>query len=122
MFNAKNNAETTLAQSLGLSDTVAYFFDGSKLPSEDFLITVEDEIIFVKTNINDVGYNLIRGCENTAPAQHASGTKVECLFTAGMYDNLRFYIDQGESPDYAGIKYRLVVIDGEAFMEVVDNG
>lgn len=30
------------------------------------------------------------------------------------------YEDEGTDPEFAGVKYRLVVIDGEAFMEVVE--
>ncbi len=36
------------------------------------------------------------------------------------YADPHFYEDEGEDPEWAGVKYRLVMIDGEPFMEVVD--
>lgn len=35
------------------------------------------------------------------------------------YATPHFYKDEGEDPEWAGVKYRLVMIDGEPFMEVV---
>ena len=31
------------------------------------------------------------------------------------------YFDEGEDPDYIGIKYKLVVIDGQPYLEVIES-
>ena len=36
------------------------------------------------------------------------------------YAQPHLYEDEGEDPDWTGVKYRLVMINGEPFMEVVD--
>ena len=74
-----------------------------------------------------------RGVEGTAQAW-ANGSYIACVFTAEAYKRLKeniedhlseyaqphMYEDEGEDPDWAGVKYRLVMINGEAFMKVVE--
>jgi len=74
-----------------------------------------------------------RGVEGTAQAW-ANGSYIACVFTAEAYKRLKeniedhlseyaqphMYEDEGEDPDWTGIKYRLVVVDGEAYLEVVE--
>jgi hypothetical protein len=36
------------------------------------------------------------------------------------YATPHIYEDEGTNPDYTGVKYRLVMIDGKPYMEVVE--
>lgn len=38
------------------------------------------------------------------------------------YESPHLYEDEGDNPDWVGVKYRIVMVNGEAYMEVVDNG
>ncbi len=74
-----------------------------------------------------------RGVEGTAQAW-ANGSYIACVFTAEAYKRIKeniedhlseyaqphLYEDEGEDPDWTGVKYRLVVVDGEAYLEVVE--
>jgi len=120
ILKAANNAETTLAQNIDSSTTSFLVADGSFFPDSMFVVTIDEEIMLVGTRNGNTFSDVTLGYENTTAASHSSGAKVENRFTAGTYELLRQYIDEGEDPDYTGVKYRLVMINGEPFMEVVD--
>lgn len=121
ILKAANNAKTTLAQSINSSVTSFSVADGSGFPADGpFMVTIDDEIMLVGERNGNTFSGILRGQEGTTAAAHSSGAKVENRFTAGTYELLRQYIDEGEDPDWAGVKYRLVMINGEAFMKVVE--
>ena len=55
-------------------------------------------------------YNDLINKPNLEPPQPVSPNPDEILYT-----------DKGSDPEWAGVKYRLVMINGEAFMEVVES-
>jgi hypothetical protein len=121
-LNASNRAKTTLAQAINPTATTFIVADTSIFPDAPFLVTVEDEIMEIGevSKATDTFSEVLRGREGTTAADHPEGASVENRFTAGMFNDLRIYEDEGENPDYAGTKYKLVMINGEPFMEVVE--
>lgn len=119
-LNAANNAETTLASAISSSSTSLTVASGAAFPAAPFLISIDDEIIEVGAKNGNTFSDLLRGREGTTAASHNQAAKVENRFTAGMHDDLRTYLDLAESGDFLGVKYRLVVIDGEAYLEVIE--
>lgn len=118
-LKAANNAKTTLSQDINATATSFNVADGTLFPDAPFLASVDDEIMEIGAKSVNTFSSVLRGQEGTTAASHLSGANVENRFTAGAYEELRRYIDEGENPDWVGVKYRLVMIDGEPFMEVV---
>lgn len=101
-----NNAKTTLASQLGISDTALVVADGSKFPNpglnQYFLVTVElgtqIEILMITARsgntftiggLVDVGNTVAgRGQEGTSAQSFASGAKVECRVTRATLDRM----------------------------------
>lgn len=118
-LKAANNAKTTLSQDINATATSFNVADGTLFPDAPFLASVDGEIMEIGAKSVNTFSSVLRGQEGTTAANHLSGANVENRFTAGAYEELRRYIDEGENPDWVGVKYRLVMIDGEPFMEVV---
>lgn len=138
-LQAANNAGSTLAAGMTDVATSLQVADASSFPSAPFMITIEDEILEV-TEVAGTIFTVLRAQESTTAAAHNSGARVENLWTAGMYAELETsagaqakvdahtgdyeaphkYEDEGTDPEYDGVKYRLVVINGEPFLEVVE--
>lgn len=95
--------------------------DGSVFPAEQFLITVNDEIMLVGSRSGNTFSNISRAQEGTVASAHERESAIENKFTAGTYEDLIIYIDEGNDPDYIGIKYKLAMINGEPFMKVIET-
>lgn len=88
-INAANNARTTLAQTVGTSDTTIYVQDVSPFPSPPFRITVDNEIMEVTAvNSTTKSFTVLRAQEGTAATSHSIGAAVENRWTAGTYAEL----------------------------------
>ena len=88
-LNVKNRAESTLASGISDSDlslTVATG-EGVKYPASNFMITIEDEILFCSSRSTDV-LTVVRAQEGTAAAAHSADMAVELRITAGVVQNL----------------------------------
>lgn len=88
LLNQKNFAagETipTLASGIGSADAsfTCATGTGSAFATDNFEITVDQEIIFVASRTGDVCSGLVRGAEGTTPATHLAGAQVNAFITA----------------------------------------
>lgn len=84
-----NNAITTLATSLGPSDTSIQVVSAASFPkpgpNEYFRVTIDNgvdiEVIFVFDVVGDTFLNCVRGQEGTTPKNFLPGTEIECRVT-----------------------------------------
>ena len=109
MYNAANNAVTTLAASIAAADTSLTVADASAFPAPPFLVTLQTgnhvEIIRVDSVSGTTFGDLQREYEDTtALATWDAGTVVENRFTAGTYHALRtdYNLDGGRSDTVYG--------------------
>ena len=65
------------------------------------------------------GYDTYYPKTKAGLVEFADGTTVEAH--KADYAQPHLYEDEGEDPDWAGVKYRIVMIDGQMFMEVVES-
>lgn len=89
-LNVANNAESTLAGGItadAVSLTVATG-GGAKFPSENFHITIEDEILKCTSRSGDV-FSVARAQEGTQAAAHNAGAKVQLRLTAAIITELQ---------------------------------
>jgi len=110
MLYIKNNARSTLALSIGASDTslTVASGEGLKFPSlTPFRITIDNEIIEVGAVSGDTFTSLTRGVEGTTAAAHALGAVVELRITAELVDQWRFTQQNAQT----GTSYTLVLSD-----------
>ena len=61
----------------------------------------------------------IGGTDELSPADIGAASKVELDAHKADYISPHQYLDEGTDLDWVGVKYRLVMIDGEVFMEVI---
>ena len=104
-LNVKNRAETTLASGITDSDlslTVATG-EGAKLPDDNFMITIEDEILFCSGRSTDV-LTVVREQEGTTASAHAGGVAVELRVTAGVIQGLERGCGQTNFETLSGAK------------------
>jgi hypothetical protein len=88
MLKAANNAQSALAQAIDATATSFSVVDGSSFPTDNFLISADDEIMLVGARSGNTFSSVTRGHEGTTAAAHVSGTAVENRFTAGTYTQL----------------------------------
>lgn len=86
-LNAKNNAETVLAQAVSESDTEFVVEDAGALPDVPFRLSVEDEIVEVSA-VDGNTLTVERAVEDTQAGNYGAGTAVKSRLTAGMYGKL----------------------------------
>ena len=101
MLNVKNNAESTLAEGISDKDlelTIATG-DGSKFPSSNFHITIDNEIVLCTGRTGDV-FTIERGKEDTTPAHHLAGSTIELRITAEIINQIKEEIDKKVSGSY----------------------
>jgi len=55
---------------------------GAQFPGDDFVVTIDNEIIFVGSRSGDVCSSLTRGYEGTSASGHSSGAPVQAFVTA----------------------------------------
>lgn len=89
VLKAKNNARTTLKQSVTPLSIKLYVGDVSVFPEPPFLVTVDKEIMKVVSvdKTNNVLY-VLRAQEGTNAVSHIKGALVENRFTAGTLESL----------------------------------
>lgn len=92
-LNAKNNAETVLAQAVSESDTEFVVEDAGALPDVPFRLSVEDEIVEVSAVDGNV-LTVERAVEDTQSASYDVGTAVENRLTAGMWNEIVNYDEE----------------------------
>lgn len=106
-YQKKNNARSTLAVALGISDTTLTVVDATKFPNTfPFLITIWNktqypnpsddanvEIIEVTSSAGSNIFNVVRGKENTSATTHSISNAVEMLITAGTFEQIEDAID-----------------------------
>jgi len=104
VYNATNNAYSTLASPMGASETQLTLTDGSNFPQPPFLITITDgndhEILEVNSRSGNSLGGLIRGVEGTSSRAWPAGSSVENRWTAGTYHKLKdvlegLFIEEG---------------------------
>src|SRR5699024_7837322 len=92
-LNAKNNAETRLAEPVSESDTSIMVEDASVLPEVPYRLSIGDEIVEV-TGADGNTLTVDRAVEGTEAFSHGEGGAVENRFTAGMYEGIGTYVKQ----------------------------
>lgn len=81
-----NNAQTTLSGTITSGATNLNVADGSAFPSEgDFRIVIESELILVTHRTGNT-LTIVRGIENTTPAEHTTGVDVKAVLTSAAID------------------------------------
>lgn len=90
---AANSAETTLAQNITSATSTFSVTDGSAFPTESFLASINDEIMFVGSRSGNSFSDIVRGIEGTAKTAHDAGDTVANRFTAGAHMQLIDGID-----------------------------
>src|SRR5699024_3331036 len=95
-LNAKNNAETKLAEPVSESDTTIVVEDASVLPEVPYRLSIGDEIVEV-TGADGNTLTVDRAVEGTKAFSHAEGVTVENRFTAGYYDEINDRLDSHEA-------------------------
>src|SRR5699024_8688843 len=91
-LNAKNNAETKLAEPVSESDTSIVVEDASVLPEVPYRLSIGDEIVEV-TVADGNTLTVDRAVEGTEAFSHGEGVTVENRFTAGMYEGIGTYVN-----------------------------
>jgi len=61
---------------------------GTELPTDNFVVTIEQEIIFVGSRTGDVCSSLIRGFQGTTPSSHGGGTMVNHFIIAHHHNRV----------------------------------
>src|SRR5699024_4415793 len=97
-LNAKNNAETVLAQAVSETDTVFIVEDAGALPDVPFRLSIEDEIVEVSA-VDGNALTVERAVEDTQAGSYDVGTAVENRFTAGMYGEMVTFNELPKIPD-----------------------
>lgn len=92
-LNAKNNAETRLAEPVSETDTTIVVEDASVLPEVPYRLSIGDEIVEV-TGADGNTLTVDRAVEGTEAFSHGEGVSVENRFTSGMYDGIESYVEQ----------------------------
>lgn len=97
-LNVKNNAQSALASAVASSATSLTLVsgDGSKFPSSNFNITVDDEILLCSSRSGDV-LTVTRAQESTTAAVHAAGAVVSLNLTAKHITDIQGAIDSIQS-------------------------
>src|SRR5690625_7062486 len=86
-LNAKNNAETVLAEAVGETETTFIVEDAGALPAPPYRLSIEDEIVEVSA-VDGNTLTVERAVEDTQAGNYGAGTAVENRLTAGMYGEL----------------------------------
>jgi hypothetical protein len=103
LLNQKNlsRGETIPSLLVGIFSTDTSFSvlagQGASLPPNDFVVTIDSEIIFVGTRSGDVCSGLTRGYEGTTAANHAPGSEVNAFITAVAHNQLAAEVGAIES-------------------------
>jgi hypothetical protein len=89
-LNVKNNAESALSAAITAAVTSLTLVsgEGSKFPSANFNISIDDEILTCSTRSGDV-LTVTRAAEGTTAAIHAAGAIVALNVTAGVIQQLQ---------------------------------
>ena len=89
-LRTKNKAESTLVADINNSvlslDVVAG--EGSKFPTKNFHITIDDEIILCSSRSIDT-LTIERGAEGTTPAAHTTGATVQLRITSEIISQIQ---------------------------------
>src|SRR5699024_4129767 len=91
-LNAKNNAETKLAEPVGEYDTSIIVEDASVLPEVPYRLSIGDEIVEV-TGADGNTLTVDRAVEGTEAFSHDAGSMARNRFTAGMYEGIGTYVN-----------------------------
>jgi len=116
---AANSAETTLAQNITSTATSFSVTDGSAFPTESFLASINDEIMFVGSRSGNSFSDIVRGIEGTAKTAHDAGDAVENRFTAGAHMQLIDAID-GVASDLVSHKSEIATQDKAGHIKLSD--
>ena len=94
-----SQSDPTLLNSILAGDTSLTLNSGggAMLPTDNFVMSVENEIIFVSSVTGDVCNGLTRGFEGTTPAGHNAGVAVEPRVTALAHNRLASEVNSVES-------------------------
>ncbi len=95
-LNVKNNAQSALYAGITAAATSLTLLagEGSKFPSSNFNISIDDEILLCTTRTVDV-LTVTRAQEGTTAAIHAVGATVTLNVTAGIISQIQTAIDAG---------------------------
>lgn len=92
LLNLKNQvpgaSQPTLAAPMGSGDTSATLASGvgAQFPLTNFVVSIDDEIIFVTTRTGDTLSPITRAFEGTAATAHLSGASVDARITAQSHN------------------------------------
>lgn len=113
-------AITTTAQSVFDVDTG----QGADYPTTDFVVLIEDELLFIASRSGDTftvatigtdGFDG-RGWDGTTPALHAATTRVEAAFSAADLVNAWKAYNEGQDDQFAGLPEKTSPDDDDLFL------
>lgn len=94
----KNNASTTIVGAFNISDDTldVAVGTGSYFPTDNFICSINDEIILVGSRSGDRFLDIVRAQEGTAEANHADGDTIQIRITAGTLGEYETAINTAE--------------------------
>lgn len=117
LYEAKNNAETTLSRSLTYSADFVVVEDNSSFPSKG-LIRIDDELIYYSTKTSGIFKGLKRGFAGSKQQSHKSGTKISHGVMAEHHNackdailNIQSYLGTEENPSEGTYNYTLTNLE-----------
>ena len=88
-YEARNNAETTLAAPVGWRNDTVFLTDGSGFPERNGIIRIDDELAHYETRIKNQLVKVTRGLMGTVPTRHEAGARLIAPAVADMHNAVR---------------------------------
>lgn len=88
-YEARNNAESTLAAPIGWRNDTVFLTDGSSFPNSNGFIRINDELAYYETRVQNRLINVVRGLMDTVPTRHEAGVRVIAPAVADMHNAVR---------------------------------
>ena len=93
--NFANLASTKLTSPILIGDSSLQVESSASFPSSNFRIIIDCELIFVET-VTGITWSILRGQENTIPAEHKSGDLITQVLTLQGLTN---FVNQSKQED-----------------------
>lgn len=88
-YEARNNAETTLAAPIGWRNDTVFLTDGRGFPEDNGIIRIDDELAHYETRSKNQLVNVTRGLMGTVPTRHEAGARLIAPAVADMHNAVR---------------------------------
>lgn len=95
-YEARNNAETTLAAPIGWRNDTVFLTDGRSFPETNGFIRINEELAFYETRLGNQLTGVTRGLMDSIPTRHEAGGRVIAPAVADMHNAVRDIILKAE--------------------------